>query len=108
MPGYVHLHPQPYFHADAFIVADRQGLQSLRDAIDRAIEGGKSAALAFVGDGEGYTLMVIRDDEHPRLMLNAVPYTDDCAVEQRGAAIWPHQLVTPEEYQTLYEEARKS
>ena len=64
----LNIYGQPYWHADARIIGNREGLIELRRAIDRAVSGlpvpGISATkLLFASDGEGYTVTVECHDD---------------------------------------------
>lgn len=60
--GMLHLHAQPWPHGDAWLVGDAAALESLRDAIGRALVAGSAAAHTFAADGEGYPVLVAVDD----------------------------------------------
>lgn len=72
----VHLYPQPFQHETAFVVGTREGLQELRNLIDRALEADIANGEVTTADGEGYDLVVIS-------LLQAafdeaqLPYTDE-------------------------------
>jgi hypothetical protein len=90
MPGDPHLHlysPQMW-HDEAFIVANMQGLLSLRKAIDDAILNGHGSAFAFVGDGEGFHTIIAKVEDKDFDTL-AVPYSDEDAKENRETAVRP-------------------
>lgn len=66
----LNIYGQPYWHADARIIGNREGLLDLRDAINRALRStppdyaDRTGEALFASDGEGYTVMVeIHDDE---------------------------------------------
>lgn len=40
---HLHLYPQPYNHAEAWMVGDRESLTAIRDAITRVLEGPDTA-----------------------------------------------------------------
>lgn len=87
----LHVYSPIWQHADGFILGDRQALEDLRDALDRAISGkGPASFNAFVNDGEGYTVHVawLSEQEVDRLSL---PYTDETKRSNRGVA--PHQAI---------------
>lgn len=74
--GTLHVYSPIWQHADAIIAGDREGLLSLRDAIDRALEEGKAKNDPFCSDGEGFTLHVVQLDDSE--MEHAVlPYVDE-------------------------------
>ncbi|MDD5704040.1 MAG: hypothetical protein PHU23_18565 [Dehalococcoidales bacterium] len=76
----IHIYDQPFEHSDARILGNREGLTSLRDAIDRALAGEKVVMGGFdhknldsqvlhnaedviwATDGEGYELHVECND----------------------------------------------
>jgi hypothetical protein len=57
----LHLYPQSGSHSDGWLVGDREGLTALRDAISRVLDEPPPAARAqlFSSDGEGYSLVVV-------------------------------------------------
>ncbi len=75
----LHIYAQEVWHEDAHIAGTRDALESLRDAIDRALTtNNPGKAEAFCCDGEGYTVhIVLVSDEQAAAM--PVPYTDACA-----------------------------
>ncbi|MCM8735932.1 hypothetical protein M5E06_17500 [Azospirillum sp. A1-3] len=83
----VHLYGQPSWRDDAHIIGNRAGLESLRDAIDKALKTGAEEAEVFATDGEGYGIQVVElndailDDMRP-------PYTDPEAKEMFDQS-WP-------------------
>lgn len=92
-PPRLHVYAQAFWHEDAYIVGNVEGLRALRRAIDAALKVGhaESAELSC-GDGEGYCVRVFRvegAEPWPRL---AVPYTDEYAREAREGAIRPERL----------------
>ena len=81
----LHLYAQPFEHADAFIVGDRDSLVKLREAIDDALASGSGFAHAFVNDGEGYSILIANDED---MLPMAMPYTNDERTEPIES-IWP-------------------
>jgi len=62
----IHIYAQPWEHTEAYIVASPDGLSVLRAAIDAALDGGIGlVAHAWVADGEGYDVVVLRIDDPP-------------------------------------------
>ena len=92
MSDFLHLHAQPYWHSNAYIVGTREELSTLRAAIGAALSGGHGAMSPFAQDGEGYTLHVLCVNGDASVQ-HAIPYTDEAAVEQRSNAVWPEKLV---------------
>lgn len=78
--GVLHIYGQEYWHDDAAIIGDRQGLTLLRDQIDRALSGGIRAAtndgcVFFQNDGEGFSLHIaLATDEEMQALASA--YSD--------------------------------
>ena len=58
----VHVFPQQGNHSEAILVGNIEGLKLLKDALEKAIADGESAAVVFATDGEGYNLCVKRED----------------------------------------------
>lgn len=91
----LHIFSQIYWHTEAFIVGNREGLIALKAAIGKALEEGKGQADAFVSDGEGYMTGVIcvdKPDDSREWTLMANPYTDEICSEKRPDAIHAWQL----------------
>jgi hypothetical protein len=98
----LHIYAQQQWHDNAFIIGDREGLEILREAIDKALQtDGPINANVFANDGEGYTVVILCTESHCE-MVNAywdklaVPYTDEVAAEKNEDAIWPEMLVSQE------------
>ena len=92
MSDFLHLHAQPYWHSDAYIVGTRGELESLLGTLKLALESGHSACQPFAQDGEGYTLHVLCVDGDASVE-HALPYTDECALDQRENAVLPQEIV---------------
>ena len=88
----VHVHGPGFWHNDAYIVGNRQGLEDMKAAIDQALSKGESQAVEYVCDGEGYDLYIQLIDK-PRDCEEwknaALPYTSQDASEKRKDAVWP-------------------
>lgn len=91
MSNLLHIYSQEQWHDNAYIVGDEAGLLELRAAIDEALARGESQRTAYVNDGEGYHIKVIKANEAAMECL-AVPYTDKLAVERQPHRVWPHSL----------------
>jgi hypothetical protein len=88
----LHIYAQPYYHAESYIVGNRDALLLLRDAIDEALKDGKSSAEVSVADGEGYdTNVMLIEDEKTWDRLRR-PYTDGYAKDTRRDALEPSNL----------------
>lgn len=57
---WLHLYGQYVEHSSAAIIGNATGLKTLRDAIDKALEGQTGDADVFCTDGEGYGIKVTR------------------------------------------------
>lgn len=91
----IHIYPQESWHMDAYIVANREGLQALKEAIDEALDRENAEVEAFVSDGEGYEIEIILNDSpwgSTFWKQVAVPYTADYAKEKREDVVWPMNL----------------
>jgi len=103
----MHIYAQNHWHDEVHIVADTSSLVALRAAIDDAIATGSGQSFAFVGDGEGYAVLIAKRDDAELYDNLAVPYTDatGCgAKENDEAATWPFQLA---ETRAAWEKHRK-
>lgn len=115
-PPLLHLYAGPSFHMEGYVVGNRAGLTALRDAINRTLAQDKDYHSAdatprgeggvFTRDGEGYEVIVIRQDtswQGAAWSNMALPYTDeDGRMQNTEQTYWPHQLLTPEEIERLY------
>lgn len=90
----LHLHAASFWHDDAWVVGNREGLERLRAAIDRALQKGGAHAAAFVNDGEGFHCFVAVESDSDMDRLN-VPYTDEMAGSATDGCHWPHEGKTP-------------
>lgn len=90
----LHVHAASFWHDDAWIVGNREGLERLRTAIDRALAKGGAHADAFVNDGEGFHCFVAVESDADMDRLN-VPYTDEIAGSAAEGHHWPHEGKTP-------------
>ncbi|KKK62083.1 hypothetical protein LCGC14_3007870 [marine sediment metagenome] len=70
----LNIYGQEFWHTDARIVGNREGLEELRDTIERALKDGKSSTLEddarsgeetplFASDGEGYEVIVLMNND---------------------------------------------
>ncbi len=84
---YLHIYAQSEWHGEAIIVGNRIALEALRDAIDNALATGYGAATAFVGDGEGFHALVVKQEVGFDKL--AVPYTNEIASEKNLDALFP-------------------
>ena len=75
---HLHLYPQPYNHADAWMVGDRESLTAIRDAITRVLDGPDAATSvrAFCEDGEGYAFIVMRQEDPEVWRRMLLPYAE--------------------------------
>lgn len=78
-------------HDEVFLAGNKEALVALRDAIDLALITGVATALAYVNDGEGFEVYVLRASDKEMDNL-AVPYSTDYAQEKREDATYPHEL----------------
>lgn len=79
----LHIYAQAMWHDEAYIAGTRGALQSLREAIDRALTNNAPAfAESFSCDGEGYRIFAVPVTEDQAEAM-PVPYTDDCARAQQ-------------------------
>ena len=88
----LHMHGQEFWHQEAYIVANRLGLEKLKTAIEEALADGASQAAEMASDGEGYDLCVQFIDNpwnSEEWEKAALPYTGQDACEKRKDAVWP-------------------
>ncbi len=75
----LHIYGPAHHHDFSFIVGDKEALENLRDAIDKALEAGSATGEAdsFTADGEGFTVKIYREEEDDFWNKSLLPYTDD-------------------------------
>ena len=84
MPDFCHVYSPEAWHDDAFIVAGTDALLKIKETIDKAIAYGQGSCSLFVGDGEGFDLVIVKLDDSAKQNKMQVPYTDDIASSQHG------------------------
>ena len=98
----LHIYGPKAWHESPFVVGNRKGLETLRDAINEALKkakpGQKGSAIkeSMINDGEGFSLHVTCIDEdwqHPDWIKMGVPYSSDVARENREEAKMPWNLL---------------
>lgn len=89
----LHLYAQLQWHDEAYIVGNRQALESLRDAISKVLASeGPELVDTFASDGEGYCVAVALSDDETFDKL-APPYTSDIAKPtDKNNFIWPWNI----------------
>lgn len=87
----VHIWQQLMWHCNGYIIGNKEGLLKLKEAIDKAINSGKSEAETFASDGEGYNIKVICIEDEETEYL-AVSYTDEVAQEKSEKAVYPWDM----------------
>lgn len=78
----LHIYGQDLWHSQATIVGNTNALMVLRDAIDEALQIGKSETSAMVTDGEGYEIVIEHDPhgwQHQAWTTRPLPYLDPVA-----------------------------
>ena len=92
----LHIYGQQQWHDDVYIIANRDGLLSLKTAIENALHSSnRSQAELYVTDGEGYKIKVVLGDDDwlsPFWDNLALPYTEEIASEKGSNVIWPWQI----------------
>ncbi|MBC6973319.1 hypothetical protein H9I32_13320 [Bacillus sp. Xin] len=69
-----HLYSQQMWHDDAVMIANRESLQPLRDAVDLALSQGEARYHSFTSDGEGYTTYITCLDDTEKWSKLELPY----------------------------------
>jgi len=72
----LHIYAQDIFHAPAYVIGNREGLEQLRDAINIALVDGVASKVAFASDGEGYEIYVGKTSTNKQWSNVQMPYTD--------------------------------
>jgi hypothetical protein len=60
--GTIQIYPAYEFHGEVVIIATKEALENLKQAITKALEGGKSSANVWASDGEGYQILIKKVD----------------------------------------------
>ena len=94
---HMHVFAQGAWHDSVEIVADTKALLGLKKAIEDALATGSGFSMAFVGDGEGYNILIARTDDEKVFDTLAVPYTEEMASEKNDTAVLPYTLEGIEE-----------
>lgn len=87
----IHLYAQHQQHDDAFILADKKALLKLKEAIENALENGRSDTGDFyTNDGEAYAIKIICSDNRDDWESVRLPYIDPNFNSQKPNAwkIW--------------------
>jgi hypothetical protein len=71
----LHIYAQALWHDEALIIGDREAIEKLREACDKALLEGKAKESFMVSDGEGYDLYIAIEDGI-RDANFVLPYTD--------------------------------
>lgn len=56
----MHVYGQYTYHSPAEIRGTRKALETLRAALDQALEAGEGSCIAFAADGEGFRVNVVQ------------------------------------------------
>lgn len=95
-PRILHCYAQVQWHDEAWLSGTPDALVMLRDAIDRALNEGAGQCDLFTGDGEGYTVHVVKMTEADALK-QALPYTDEHLREPICGGFGPWSILMGEE-----------
>ena len=90
----LHVHPQEFYHYDAYLVANREALTALKAGIEETLSSGNVSLEMSAADGEGYELKIQLIDkpiESDDWKNAALPYSDEGARDERPNIIWPWQ-----------------
>jgi hypothetical protein len=90
----LHVHPQEFYHYDAYLLANREALTALKAGIEEAISCGNVSLEMSAADGEGYELKIQLIDkpiESEDWQKAALPYSNEEAQDKRSNIIWPWQ-----------------
>ncbi|MCA0173260.1 hypothetical protein [Bacillus sp. RAR_GA_16] len=97
---YMQLYGQELWHSPAFLLANREGLLQLREAIDVALQNGEYRHVTSSSDGDGYDLLIKRIEEDVEWSRVETPYTALSGKEEN--TIKPSELFS--QYRTILEE----
>jgi len=96
-----HLYSQSFSHGDAYIVADAEGLNALKDACDKALARGSAAFESSSRDGEGFALFVLHvESKDPKWDQLLLPYIDGEPVFPNGTP--PFSVLGAQRYRELH------
>jgi len=96
----LHVYSQYSFHDEAVIIGNLKGLKILHETIGKVIENNSHLEFGegMTNDGEGYDIIVIKEEDEDILNRLAVPYSAEYAAENRENAIDPYDLIKEEDY----------
>ena len=97
---YMQLYGQELWHSPAFLLANREGLLQLREAIDVALQNGEYRHVTSSSEGDGYDLLIKRIDEEVEWSRVETPYTG--LSNKEVGTIKPSDLFS--QYRTILEE----
>lgn len=92
----LHIHGQGAWHDNVIIIGNREALEALKDAVEKALAGKnftEAETEVFCADGEGYAVQVGMDDspwEGKNWTHSASPYYENYAQGGREGQLSPH------------------
>mgnify|MGYP001567222731 FL=1 len=90
-PSLLHIYAQGSWHEEAYIVGNREALETLAQNIEAALRDGRSKRGSYASDGEGYNVVVVLLDKPwrgPEWDTLRLPYTDEPAKRMEGRGPW--------------------
>ena len=105
----LHVYSQPGFHSDVIMVGNDRGLRALYEALGELLKKGNSVEISevFVTDGEGYDVIVVKENKEENLTNLVAPYTEEYAMDNRFNAVSPFDILNEKEYQEKLNIIRK-
>lgn len=105
----LHVYSQPGFHSDVIMVGNDKGLRALYETLGNLLKQENSVELSevFVNDGEGYDIIIVKENKEENLTNLVTPYTEDYAMDSRINAVSPFDILNENEYQEKLKKARK-
>ena len=92
----LHLHAQRTWHDEAYIVANRAALVTLKSRIEVTLQQGKACGTFVPTDGEEFHLHILLDDanwQSESWQRRALPYTDEAASASSANRRFPEEDV---------------
>ena len=106
-PPIAQIYSQRHQHEEVYIVANREGLLKMKEAIDKALENEIGFATEFIVDGEGYDIIILNKNEHwqdESWQTLSLPYSEE--YYHYGESIHPYGLLTGEQKEAYIKHAR--
>lgn len=90
----LHVHGQGGPHDAVTIVGTHKALEGLAQAIAQTLKAGAAAADMMTADGEGFRVVIVREDDDEAWNKARRPYSDEMFYDQRSHAEMPYDTLS--------------